>query len=161
MQKQYPGIETYRAELKKDGSVLRSNLDKAKPLTPTWRTRTMANWYRINSTLSGRLCPCIQIMNVSRNWNEYEAFVFIFLLRWNFYPAANEFWYSLNFVIWCKTCKIQNKKLMQIFSTVLTQVPRWTFMDSLKREARPDAGEESMPTGCLNARNTANVIWKL
>ena len=70
-------------------------------------------------------------MNISRNWNDYEAFVFIFLIRWNFYPAANEFRYTLNFVK-CKTSKIQKKKLLPCCWTW------WTFMDFWKRKARPD-----------------------
>ena len=69
------------------------------PNRTTWK---MAYGTEIHSTLSGEVCPCIKIMNISRNWIDYEAFVFIFLLHWNFkYPAANEFRYTLDFVIWC------------------------------------------------------------
>ena len=51
-------------------------------------------------------------------------------------------------------------------TAVLTPVPRWTFMDSWKQEARPDAWDESVFIGCLskpnmNARDRANVIRKL
>ena len=77
----------------------------------------MANWYR-NKLDPGYLRPCIKIMNISRNWNDYEAFVFIFLLCWNFYPAASDF--GIHFILsydaitQCKTCKIQ-KRLMKCY----------------------------------------------
>ena len=87
--------------------------------------------------------------------NDYEAFVFIFLL-WNFYPAANEFWYTLYFVKHVK----YPPKMMRCYGGTDTS----TTVDILgSLETR---GEESVSTGCLSkptikARGTANVIRKL
>ena len=59
-----------------------------------------------------------------------------------------------------------NKKDGAVLLRYWHQFPRWTLMDSWKREVRPDAWDESVSTGCLskptmNARDTANVIRNL
>ena len=60
----------------------------------------------------------------------------------------------------------KKKKNWCSVTAVLTPVPRWTFMDSYEREARPHALEDSVSTGWLskptmNARDTPNEIIDL
>ena len=71
---------TYRSEVEYDGNVLRSNLDKTKPVRSLiGQLERLQTGIEINSAPSGELYPYIKIiMNISRNWNDYKAVVFIF-----------------------------------------------------------------------------------
>ena len=52
----------------------------------------------------------IIIMNILMKWSYNETFVFIFLLRWHFYPTTNVFLSKLYFYIWTN---VNTKELMQ------------------------------------------------
>ena len=52
----------------------------------------------------------ITIMNILMKWSYNEPFVFIFLLRWNFYPTTNVFLNIFYFYIWTN---VNTKELMQ------------------------------------------------
>ena len=49
-------------------------------------------------------------MNILMKWSYNETFVFIFLLRWHFYPTRNVFLNMLYFYIWTN---VNTKELMQ------------------------------------------------
>ena len=52
----------------------------------------------------------ITIMNILMKWSYNETFVFIFLLRWHFYPTTNVFLSMLYFYI---RTNVNTKELMQ------------------------------------------------
>ena len=52
----------------------------------------------------------ITIMNILMKWSYNETFIFIFLLRWHFYPTTNVFLSMLYIYIWTN---VNTKELMQ------------------------------------------------
>ena len=60
---------------------------------------TVANWDQNRFDLCGELSPCITItiMNILTKWNDYESFVFIFLLRWRFLYTIFVIWINVKY----------------------------------------------------------------
>ena len=73
-----PNLTLNRTEM----SFSRTYMDTSLLYIRNQTTRTVANWDQTKLDLCGVLSPCITItiMENLMKWNDYEAFVFIFLL---------------------------------------------------------------------------------
>ena len=112
------------------------------------KTRTVAKLDKNKLDICGELSPCMAIikMNILMKVNDNEAF-FFFLLRWNFYPATNEFLCTL-------ICDVNQCKILKKWCSVhaaRTPVPWWIIIDSWKWGVRlGDLGSQCLLVGFLN-----------
>ena len=99
------------------------------------------------------------IMNILMKWSYNETFVFIFLLRWHFYPTTNVFLSMLFFYIWTN---VNTKELMQFQYDTDTSITVNNYgLLEIKGETRW-LGMSMCMCGlsehAMNASDTENVI---